>query len=163
MFLYETLNSSNEFCDALIANDIDFDNFLSSDNNFNENISISETIKDSSWFYLSWQDDSTIQSMLRMLDAIHLKFKGRPEFFERLLNTENPIITFLFLNLKDFKLSDDLYFKMNSRGKTFTAFEGFKANFVRHLEGVSTDRIFSLDLGDGPEQVSIKKYFLSQY
>ena len=75
--------------------------------------------------------------MLTMLDAIHKKFSNKKEFFERLLNNENPIITFLFLNLKDFKLTDDLYIKMNSRGKPLTPFENFKAKFEQFLETVN--------------------------
>ncbi|MDY6894206.1 MAG: DUF262 domain-containing protein [Thermotogota bacterium] len=130
-FTYETRTSSREFCDELIANTIDFDNLLLSDEEM-EN-SLSKTIQDSGWYYLSWENDPTIQSMLTMLDAIHAKFKDNPEYFDRLIDTENPIITFLFLNLKEFKLTDDLYIKMNARGKPLTTFENFKAKFEQHI------------------------------
>ena len=70
-FSYETRTSSREFCDALLNCNIDFNNLLPADENKINNLS--KTIKDSSWYYLSWETDPTIQSMLVMLDDIHIK------------------------------------------------------------------------------------------
>ena len=162
MFTYETRSSSSEFCDMLMDNDIDFENLLEADKKSNgeskEN-SLSKTIKNSSWFFLSWQSDPTIQSMLTMLDAIHKRFVENVDFFEKLIDNENPIITFLFLNLKDFKLTDDLYIKMNSRGKALTPFENFKAKFEQYLETVKYDRAFTLKLDNIHKAVPLKQYF----
>lgn len=158
-FTYETRTSSREFCDELIAKTIDFDTMLPSDEG-KEN-SLSKTIQDSGWYYLSWENDPTIQSMLTMLDAIHAKFKNRPEFFNRLIDNENPIITFLFLNLKEFKLTDDLYIKMNARGKPLTTFENFKAKFEQHiskLDWVKADQR-KLILEAGERMLYPKDYF----
>ncbi len=130
-FTYETRTSSREFCDELISNTIDFENLLPSDDG--KTNSLSKTIQDCGWYYLSWENDPTIQSMLTMLDAIHLKFNDKPEFYGRLVDVENPIITFLFLNLQEFRLTDDLYIKMNARGKPLTTFENFKAKFEQHI------------------------------
>ena len=104
-FTYETRTSSKEFCDALIANKIKFENFFfTSENN---PMGVSLKIKDCSWFFLTWETDPTIQSMLVMLDSIHSKFKNAPiGYFDRLINNDYPIITFLFLDLKEFNLSD---------------------------------------------------------
>lgn len=152
MFTYETRTSSSEFCDALMNSVINFENLI-------EN-SLSKTIINSSWFYLSWKNDPTIQSMLVMLDTIHKLFYGRQDFFERLVDEENPIITFLFLNLDDFQLTDDLYIKMNSRGKPLTSFENFKAKYEQSLDCVDVkDRIFNLDFAGTSKIVSLKKYF----
>jgi hypothetical protein len=158
MFTYETRSSSSEFCNALMSNDIDMNNLLKDDEDSKEN-SLSKTIENSPWFFLSWKQDPTIQSMLTMLDAIHNKFASKKEYFERLIDTENPIITFSFLNLKDFKLTDDLYIKMNSRGKSLTSFENFKAKFEQHLEKISTNRTFKLTYNREEKEVSIKEYF----
>lgn len=159
MFTYETRSSSSEFCDALMSTDIDFTNLLEPD----KDDSLSKTIKNSAWFYLSWQNDPTIQSMLNMLDAIHEKFNAKKSFFEGLLNVDKPTITFLFLNLRDFKLTDDLYIKMNSRGKPLTPFENFKAKFEQSLENVKTDRQFKLLIKENgkevEKEVSLKEYF----
>jgi len=118
-FTYETRSSSREFCQKLISSDIDFAN----DN-------LSDQIKDSHWFLPYWDNDPTIKSMFIMLDSIHKKFKDY-KYFNNLNN-----ITFEFFELEKFGLDDDLYIKMNARGKPLTPFENFKANFEAILENV---------------------------
>ncbi len=163
MFSYETRSSSSEFCDSLIIHKIDFEKLLDSDLDEQKlplGNSLSKTIMNSAWFYLSWKQDPTIQSMLNMLDAIHGIFFGKQQFFERLLDDESPVITFLFLNLKDFQLTDDLYIKMNSRGKPLTAFENFKAKFEQSLDEIDLKkRFFHLRFDEELREVSLKKYF----
>jgi len=161
MFSYETRTSSSEFCDALMAVDIDFVRNLPSSELVDKNneSGLAAAIKNQSWFFLSWQSDPTIQSMLTMLDAIHIKFADKKEYFERLIDLEKPIVTFLFLNLEEFKLTDDLYIKMNSRGKPLTSFENFKAKFEQHLEKVAIERFFFLPANGSEKEVSLKAYF----
>lgn len=158
-FKYETRTSSSEFCDALINSEVDLNNLLPPDKD--KKNSLSKTIKNFGWYFLSWKFDPTIQSMLTMLDAIHTKFANKPEFFERLIDTENPIITFLFLNLNEFKLTDDLYIKMNSRGKPLSRFENFKAKFEQHLSSMipNKEREFKLSFGNTLKIVTLKEYF----
>lgn len=115
-FTYETRSSSREFCGRLVNADIDF----SKDE-------ISADIKNYSWFMPFWENDPTVKSMLVMLDAIHDKFKNST-FYDRLEN-----IKFSFLELKEFGLTDDLYIKMNARGKPLSEFENFKAEFEKEL------------------------------
>ena len=58
LFTYETRSSSKEFCDALMCNDIDFNTLLESDMDSKHiylDNSLSKTIKNCTWFYLSWQ------------------------------------------------------------------------------------------------------------
>ena len=74
-----------------------------------------------------WENDPTVKSMLVMIDAIHDKFKNST-FYDRLEN-----IKFSFLELKEFGLTDDLYIKMNARGKPLSEFENFKAEFEKEL------------------------------
>ncbi len=158
-FTYETRTSSREFCDALMLNDIDMNALLASDEN--KKNSLSKTIQDLGWYYLSWENDPTIQSMLTMLDSIHVKFFGKPEFFSRLIDEKNPVVTFLFLNLKEFKLTDDLYIKMNSRGKPLTTFENFKAKFEQHIGSLKWDSAtpYKLEYGSKVKQASTQEYF----
>lgn len=154
-FTYETRSSSSEFCDALAQTDMDLKNL--------EKNSLSETIKNSPWYYLSWKYDPTIQSMLTMLDAIHEKFADRKDFFEKLIDNDKPFITFWYLNLEDFNRTDDLYIKMNSRGKPLTYFENFKAKFEQFIEDEiktnQTNRVFTLKFGNQCRNVSLNKYF----
>ncbi len=115
-FTYETRSSSREFCKKLVDAVIDFDKG-----------EISADIKNSSWFMPFWENDPTVKSMLVMIDAIHDKFKNST-FYDRLEN-----IKFSFLELKEFGLTDDLYIKMNARGKPLSEFENFKAEFEKEL------------------------------
>lgn len=138
-FTYETRISSREFCKALSINQID----LSDVNNFSkeEDKKLSKLIEDKNWFFKSWKKDPTIKSMLNMLDAIHGKFKNSVDLFEKLVCKENPPITFDFLPLNDFNLTDELYIKMNARGKPLTEFENFKSNFVEFLDPQTASKL----------------------
>ena len=158
-FTYETRTSSKEFCDALINSEIDLDDLLESDEGANN--SLSKTLKNKVWYFSSWSYDLTIQSMLVMIDAIHDKFNNYPHFYDKLVDVENPIITFLFLNLQKFSLTDDLYLKMNARGKPLTDFENFKAKFEQYIEEVNwSNEQYELVLhNDLTRQVSVKEYF----
>lgn len=68
-----------------------------------------------------------------MLDAIHGRFAKSKGCWPRLTSTEAPAIVFRLLLLENFGLSDDLYVKMNARGKALTRFEVFKAEFERFV------------------------------
>lgn len=130
-FTYKTRQSAADFCNALLKYTVSFDLLLPADDE-KEN-TLSKTITDSSWYFLPWDNDPTVQSMLCMLDSIHMKFKDTNGFYDLLINEQSPIITFQFLPLQDYGLTDDLYIKMNSRGKPLTNFENFKAKFEQHL------------------------------
>lgn len=118
-FSYETRPSAREFCNSITTKVFE----LKSDT------VISEQIKDKNWFPLEWQHDATISSMLVMLDAIQEKFSCVDNLFTKLEN-----ISFYFLPIEDMGLTDELYIKMNSRGKPLTPFEHFKAEFEKQLK-----------------------------
>ena len=140
-FTYETRISSREFCEELCK----AENFESFDGN-----NIVSYITSQTWFYSSWKQDPTIQSMLRMLEGTQIKGKsgndipdgieevfGESSDFEKYwekLEADNAPIIFYYLPLKDFGLSDDLYIKMNARGKQLTNFENFKADLVGYIK-----------------------------
>ena len=92
-----------------------------------------------------------------MLDAIHLKFTDKKDFFNRLIDKENPIITFLFLNLKEFKLTDDLYIKMNARGMPLTTFENFKTNHFSSLTNDGIDLLKKMLIYDPTKRITTKE------
>lgn len=158
-FSYETRTSSREFCDSLLLADVDLEKLLEADEG--KNNSLSKTIKDSSWYFLSWETDPTIQSMLIMLDDILAKFKNRDGYFQRLISLDNPVITFQFLDLKEFNLTDDLYIKMNARGIPLSPYENFKAKFEQHLKksDFNAKHAYTLTFDGKPNQVDVKTYF----
>lgn len=138
-FSYETRISSRDFCHALVEKGIDFKKI----NMQYENAMLSDLIKDASWFYMSWSKDPTIKAMLVMLDDIHKEFKNTENCFEKLKRdiTSNPPVTFRFLELKNFGLTDNLYIKMNARGKALTDFENFKAKFSQVLSEYHPEKV----------------------
>jgi len=125
-FTYEIRISSEDFCKNLVSENINYKDIKEK---------ISDVITDSKWYFLSWELDPTVSAMLNMLDTIHSKVKDIEEqLFEKLTNNNN--ITFHFLPLEQFKLTDELYIKMNARGKPLTEFENFKANFSNFLKSI---------------------------
>ena len=148
-FTYETRISSREFCQNLCKpeNFKDYEQYISTIGDRK----IVEYITTRTWFYSAWKQDPTIQSMLRMLGGTEKKDKngediidGLEEIFKNTSNfgeywkclvSEKAPIIFYQLPLKDFGLSDDLYIKMNARGKQLTSFENFKADLVGYIRG----------------------------
>lgn len=116
-FSYDTRFSSRDFCKAICENEISFNSGKLSDEIINQ-----------AWYPFDWKNDPTIQSMLVMIDAINEKFCDIKNLWQSL--TEENLISFYFLPLEKMGLSDELYIKMNSRGKPLTDFEHFKAEFL---------------------------------
>lgn len=152
-FSYETRVSSSEFCTAIVTKQHKLDFHQLTEGSF------SKTIQNQCWFFKRWLNDPTIASMLVMLEAMHHKFEKRPEFYQRL--TQSPqIITFHFLNLGEFNLTDDLYIKMNARGKLLNDFENFKSQFEKEISHYRlNDAQYSLVYGDQIKKVSAVDYF----
>jgi hypothetical protein len=157
-FTYETRTSARDFCNALVSAPVNFSDFSSSED---KKTPVSDSITDQQWYFLSWSNDPTIQGMLVMLDAIHLKFKNeKKKFYELLTSTENPVITFQFLKLEEFGLTDDLYIKMNARGKPLTSFENFKAKFEQQIKNTNYNkRKYILKLEGYKREVPVHEYF----
>lgn len=125
-FTYETRVTSRVFCQKLVNESDTLDT--------ESGTTIAEQIKDSAWFFWSWQKDPTIKAMLTMLESIERKLIGKdlPSIWERLIS-DNPPLTFKFILLESIGLSDDLYTRMNARGKQLTNFEHFKACFEKYI------------------------------
>lgn len=128
-FTYETRVSSSDFCDSLC----------------NESISSVHEIEEKIWFYSNYTNEPTISAMLRMLkgtgqeDGIDEMLKTATDtelksYWDSLtreyLDNERPPIAFYYFPLEKYRLTDDLYIKMNARGKALTDFENFKADFL---------------------------------
>jgi len=121
-FKYETRHTSSDFCEALSRY-----HFM-----YKEGEILSQTIrKQFKWYFKSFDLDSTIDSMLRMLDAIDKKYNesGKNDLFDSLDN-----IVFYVLPLEEFGLSEELYIKMNARGLELTPFENFKADMINYMK-----------------------------
>jgi Protein of unknown function DUF262 len=94
-------------------------------------------ITDQPWCLYVWRLDPTIQSMLVVIDAIHERLAAAEldEAWCRLVDPNQPAISFDFLPIENMGSPADLYIKMNSRGKPLTDFENFKARLEKALDG----------------------------
>lgn len=140
-FTYETRISSREFCEHLCSLDAD-------DFNAHRNMGVVGYIQNQTWFYNKYTQDPTIQGMVRTLGGTSISnSKGEDirdgieeflkddnnceSYWQQLISPFCPI-TFVYKEMKDenLPLSDDLYIKMNARGKQLTDFENFKADLI---------------------------------
>ena len=136
-FSYQTRYTTNRFLEDLAKN---LPNLLNSSNDHVEDIcDLAETIRISGWYVTPWDNDPNIRSCLVMLQTIHEEIckKDSRNFAGCLTKADCPI-TFMWLQLdKSFGSDNQLYIRMNSRGKQLTDFENFKAELY---EKVLTDK-----------------------
>lgn len=116
-FSYDTRRAASDFCKSITSEEWAVTNGKK----------VFDVIKDSSWFMNYWEKDPTVEGMLKMLDAIHEKCKKITDY----PNLEK--VTFFFFDLESNGLNENLYLKMNSRGKPLTAFENLKAKMEKVL------------------------------
>jgi len=67
-----------------------------------------------------------------MLNSIENSFNDVSDLWDKLTIKKVPV--FNFIDLKSFGLSDDLYIKMNARGKQLSDFENFKAQMIKKIQ-----------------------------
>ncbi|MDI9258183.1 DUF262 domain-containing protein [Flavobacterium sedimenticola] len=131
-FSYETRPSSQDFCKKLVLEGV---------SKIKNDQLLSKCIENEKWFSLSWKSDPTIKAILNMLNIIQEAFSDLEEpLFDKLISDDS-LITFNYLPLDKFKLTDELYIKMNSRGKPLTEFENFKANFSSFLKETEKSKL----------------------
>jgi hypothetical protein len=128
-FTYATRPTARDFCETISRNPYPA-----------TKLSPREWIEDQAWFVYPWRQDPTISSMLVMLDEIHDRLDvghdGFESMWDRLSNRQDRVIWFLFLPVPDMDYGEDLYIKMNSRGKPLSPFEVFKADLEATLNSV---------------------------
>lgn len=137
-FSYETRVSSRDFCEKLC--DLPM---VKGDNDV-----IRKHIENQTWFYSEWKQDPTVRGMLTMLlgnpendseDNIYTIFGQKEDLLKKYWTSltlipgmETPIMFHhTIIGTEELPLSDDLYIKMNARGKPLTSFENFKAEIIK--------------------------------
>lgn len=140
-FTYHVRTSSKQFCDELVNHNSS--ELIEKSDNYDaggfkdKKKRLSETIKNESWFLWEWNKDPTIQAMLTMLDSIHCKIEGmkkecmilRKDLFARLKER----VVFNLLPLDEYGFKDELYVKMNSRGKPLSNFDILKSTLEEQM------------------------------
>lgn len=148
-FTYDTRRAASDFCKSITSEDWHCE----------KNGNVSDAIKDCSWFMDYWTQDPTVEGMLNMLDAIHEKCKQEKKF------PDLGKVTFYFFDLESNDLNENLYLKMNSRGKPLTAFENLKAKIEKVLpDNIKTEEKCFPECAAAPKD-SFKenwKYFMDR-
>jgi len=93
------------------------------------------------WLRHTWKEEPTVAAMLAVLEEIERQFgnKNRAKFWERLTGeVAQAAVTLDSIDMRseEFRLSDELYIKMNARGKALTPFESYKAHLTEVLRSV---------------------------
>lgn len=103
---------------------------------------LSDEIRNEGWFPMEWFNDPTVRGMLTMLDEIQKRFADIDDLWNKLDK-----INFYFRDIEEMKLTDDIYIKMNSRGKPLTDFEHFKAELLKIIRSENNDETAAKRIG----------------
>lgn len=136
-FEYRTREFATDFCKKLKENAVKI--LRSTD-------CPSKDIKDASWYIESWNKNITASSMLYALDVIHQQISSSnvdvKQLWASMIKEDSPV-TFAFRSTED--LGDDIYVKMNARGKSLSDFENLKSWLDDRLVELIKDGDNSLD------------------
>lgn len=134
-FCYETRSSARDFCRR-----------LASPNSLPEmGTELDTQIQDQPWFRGTWHQDRTVAGMLQMLKELHSQIQKIADFEQAWANlalSNDSTIQFRFVDIEQHNLSDDLYVKMNARGRPLTEFEKFKAWLEESLDSEELEGAF---------------------
>ena len=119
-FTYATRSTARDFCKRLCSMTLDREDLASPSEYFSQRM----------WFTSKYDYDPTIQAMLNMLDTIAKELKNQP----RLSFNQLERLQFRSFDIGLYELTDDLYIKMNKRGKPLESIENLKADFVGYLK-----------------------------
>ena len=152
-FVYETRATATDFCQYLAA----FSAYgRPKDPHQIEYPSVS--IKDAKWYFRSFEKDSTIEGMLRMLDAIHNQYQKLISQDETIALYQNlDKLTFYVLSLGEFGLTEELYIKMNARGLSLSPFDNFKAELIGYLRSIELGQT-TVKLGSSMKGTEVPYY-----
>ncbi len=119
---YQTRVTTQSFIDSIVE---EIQNHVNSDD-------IVTSIKNSGWYSGSWENDISVKSCLTMLREFQKHLCKVSDWEKAKTNLNN--INFMLLNISDIGKPNELYIKMNSRGRQLTPFENFKSDFYGYLD-----------------------------
>lgn len=126
-FSYNTRKSSKDFCKNLL------------EKNFDTKEKPSKAIRAKGGEFGKAEDlnnDPTIKAMLNMLDLIFERIKDEGDFKQLATNLDE--ITFDLFDMGEFQLGEELYIKMNARGKQLSKYENLKS-YIEKDSNISKD------------------------
>ena len=131
-FRYESRPSALAFCERLLQE---------------EKLEGSpEDFQDKAWFNTLWNTDATVKGMMTMLLTIHktMQTTVAPISLEQLWDDE--ALSFYFMPIEHFGMTDDIYIRMNARGKGLSKFEHFKSEFYKSIQAYPKQKLEQLKL-----------------
>ena len=126
-FVYETRPAAESFCNYLLKESIPTEEIKN----------LKNYLSDREWFDETWHNDATVEGMLIMLDTFSQNEQLLSPKVTLDLLWDKEIISFYFLFIDKFSLTDELYIRMNARGEKLTDFEHFKSEFYKTIQGYS--------------------------
>lgn len=121
---------AEDFCERLSEN---LEKLL---NKVDDGIPLDKVIIDQNWFIHSWLNNTSVKNVLGTIKIIHKKIckENLPFIWNNLVESTTPSITFAFLQMDENNgLDDDIYIKMNGRGRKLSAFENLKSFMDEHI------------------------------
>ncbi len=131
---YATRNTSEAFCKELVKHSA---RQFVDESAAKKDCKPSDVIKRRDWFQWSWQYDPTIASMLTMIDAICAEMDWSLDMEECRKRLDN--IKFNYLDLGKLGMSDELFIKMNARGKLLSDFDKLKSTLEEEIQMLQTE------------------------
>lgn len=122
-FKYTNRKSALAFCNEIVREENIA--ILRKKQKKNTKLNIKDIILNSSFYLKKWSKDATVSGMLEMLSSIESAFNSDFDFSE--IDVENLPFRFDFMDLDSLNQTDELYVKMNSRGKQLSDYEHFKS------------------------------------
>ncbi|MBR1991273.1 MAG: DUF262 domain-containing protein [Bacteroidales bacterium] len=127
---FESREFAHNFCEKLPEKLGDFlkEKKQEKESDSSQKQNLKEKIVDSDWFVFGWQQDTTVENMLKTLQLIDDKLRGKA-----IGNVHEDNIGFDFKKLENGRydetkgLNDDIYVKMNGRGRPLSYFENLKS------------------------------------
>ncbi|MEI0526112.1 DUF262 domain-containing protein [Brachyspira murdochii] len=117
-FSYRIRESSSKFCKNLINKELNLD------------VNPKEYILNSTGTFGKTDElnnDPTIKAMLNMMDLIYKKIEDKDTQTLNKYKNNLDNITFSIFNMGEYNLGEELYIKMNARGKQLSKYENLKA------------------------------------
>lgn len=138
-FSYKTRSSTSRFMECLLTPQ----KMKSIDD---KDQSIAESICMQTWFVQEWKNDPSVDAMLRMLsgekyergeDSIEGVFEGK-DLAKCYSNFDKLVFEYYEIGTDKLPISDDLYIKLNARGKVLTHFENLKPDLFSKVSSAKT-------------------------
>ncbi len=147
-FSYETRTTSTDFCD-----------FLCNFEDMDREKKPSDNIRSKRGYHNVFDFDPTIMAMLTMLDEIYGEYdKIKTSVDQDDFRKKIKKIVFYLLPMNQFGLDEELYVKMNARGKALTDYENFKADLISWMKNPNNalhTLLISPEANERPKYVNI--------